>query len=449
MTVVPAHAKQAGMWPYHPDLLAVPVPRYTSFPTAAEFAEIEVQAYRHALERLAGDVSLYVHIPFCEKICFYCGCNTGAAGRRHRLESYLEALHREIETVSALLPPGTRVRRVSFGGGSPNAIAPTDFVRLVDALTIRFGLLDPIWSIELDPRTMSREWGTVIERVGIQRASLGVQTFAAHCQQRIGRVQSEDMILRTTDMLRDAGVTSLNFDLMYGLPGQERDDLLDSLQRTRVLGADRIALFGYAHVPHVIPRQRAIDDSELPGQAERFAMASLGFAYLVTHGYMPVGFDHFARAGGDPLARAAIEGTLHRNFQGFTDDDAPNLIGLGASAISAFPQLLVQNEKNSGRYRMRAGAGYLTADRGIQRTADDRLRGKVIEGLLCTGRAHVGPFLAREIRDALAPFIKRGLALLSGDQLEILADGLPYARTIAALFDPYRQHSPRRFSSAV
>lgn len=449
MTAGAVRAKQAGMWPYHPDLLAVPVPRYTSFPTAAEFAEIEVAAYRHALETLSGDVSLYVHIPFCEKICFYCGCNTGAAGRRHRLESYLDALHREIETVSALLPPGTRVRRVSFGGGSPNAIAPTDFVRLVDALTIRFGLSDPIWSIELDPRTMSSEWAMVIERVGIQRASLGVQTFASHCQRRIGRVQSEDMILRTTDMLRDAGVSSLNFDLMYGLPGQDRDDLLDSLQRTRVLGADRIALFGYAHVPHMIPRQRAIDDSDMPDQAERFAMASLGFAYLVTHGYMPVGFDHFAKAGGDPLARAAMDGAVHRNFQGFTDDDASNLIGLGASAISSFPHLLAQNQKNSGRYRMLAGAGHLTAERGIHRNAEDRMRGEVIEGLLCSGRAHIPQQFLPEICHALEPFLDRGLVLLSGDQLEIMADGLPYARTIAALFDPYRRHSPRRFSSAV
>lgn len=449
MTGDAGNRKQAHMWPYHPDLLATPVPRYTSFPTAAEFGEIKVDAYRHALETLSGDVSLYVHIPFCEKICFYCGCNTGAAGRRHRLESYLDALHREIVTVAALLPTGTRVRRVSFGGGSPNAIAATDFVRLVDALTIHFGLSDPIYSIELDPRSMSQEWAMVIERVGIERASLGVQTFAAHCQERIGRVQSENMILRTTDLLREAGVASLNYDLMYGLPGQTRDDLCDSLQRTRVLGADRIALFGYAHVPHVIPRQKAIDDNDLPGQADRFAMASLGFAYLVTHGYMPVGFDHFAKAGGDPLARVAIEGALHRNFQGFTDDDAPNLIGLGASAISAFPHLLAQNEKNIGRYRMRTGEGHLAAERGIRRTDDDRLRGQVIERLLCAGEARVQSLLSPDICVALEPFIERGLASLAGEHLSIAADGLPYARTIAAIFDPYRKNSPRRFSSAV
>lgn len=437
------------MWPYHPDLLATPVPRYTSFPTAAEFGEIGREDHRNALTEVEGDVSLYVHIPFCEKICFYCGCNTGAAGRRHRLESYLDALHREIETVSSALPAGIRVGRVAFGGGSPNAITPTDFVRLVDALTIRFGLVDPAYSIELDPRTMSREWAAVIASVGITRASLGVQTFAAHCQARIGRVQDEALIVATTDLLRKAGVTSLNFDLMYGLPGQSHDDLMDSLQRTRVLGADRIALFGYAHVPHIVPRQRAIDASDLPDQATRFAMASAGYAYLVTHGYTPVGFDHFARPGGDPLAAAALGGTLRRNFQGFTDDHAATLIGLGASAISSFPHLLVQNEKNSGRYRMKAGAGKLAGERGIRRSADDRLRGEIIEQLLCRGHAAVPRALLDAVRPALAPFVKRGLASIADHGVSIPPEGLPYARTIAALFDPYRQHSPRRFSSAV
>lgn len=437
------------MWPYHPDLLAVPVPRYTSFPTAADFGELEAGDYAGALEAVSGEVSLYVHLPFCEKICFYCGCNTAAVGRRHRLESYLDALHREIDTVSALLPANTRIGRVAFGGGSPNAIDPTDFVRLVDALTIRFGLTDPIYSIELDPRTMTEGWASVIKAVGIRRASLGVQTFAAHCQERIGRVQPEQLILQTTDWLREAGVGSLNFDLMYGLPGQTRADLLDSLQRTRVLGADRIALFGYAHVPHIVPRQKAIDAANLPDQSERFAMAELGFGYFVTHGYVPVGFDHFAKPGGDPLAHAALSGRLHRNFQGFTDDAAPNLIGLGASAISSFPHLLAQNEKNSGRYRMLAAAGKLAAGRGIRRSPDDQVRGNIIEALLCAGSALLPPALEQETREALRAFAARGLADVHDGHLTITADGLPYARSIAALFDPYRQHTPRRFSSAV
>ncbi|WJY19987.1 radical SAM protein [Alteriqipengyuania flavescens] len=437
------------MWTYYPDLLATPVPRYTSFPTAAEFGEMPSDDYRQALSNVSGAVSLYLHIPFCEKICYYCGCNTGAAGRRCRLESYLDALHRDIESVAALLPAGTEISRVSLGGGSPNAIAPTDFVRLVDALTIQFGLTDPAYSIELDPRTMTRDWAEALCLVGVDRASLGVQTFARHCQERIGRVQSEDMIVQTTDWLREAGVTSLNYDLMYGLPGQTRDDLHDSLSRTRVLGADRIALFGYAHVPHIVPRQRAIDATGLPDQAERFAMAAEGYAYLVTHGYTPVGFDHFAIPGKDAVASAALSGQLKRNFQGFTDDQAPNLIGLGASAISAFPHLIVQNEKNSGRYRMRASAGNLATERGVHRSADDRLRGEIIEALLCRGEANVAPRLLAEVQPHLERFVDRGLAAVCGGSLQICPDGLPYARTISSLFDPYRRQSSRRFSSAV
>ena len=437
------------MWPYHPDLLATPVPRYTSYPTAADFGSLLPDTYRRALETADGEISLYLHIPFCEKICFYCGCNTGRANRRHRLESYLAALHAEIATVAALLPEGARVRRIAFGGGSPNAISPAEFGSLIDALKRRFPLEDPEMSIELDPRTMSAEWAAAIGQAGITRASLGVQTFAAHCQEAIGRVQSEDTIVRTVDWLRDAGVSSLNFDLMYGLPGQTLHDLGDTLHRTRVLGADRVALFGYAHVPHIVPRQRAIDASDLPGQEQRFEMASFGYSYLVTRGYAPVGFDHFARPGSDPLARAAMSGTLRRNFQGFTDDQSQVLIGLGASAISSFEGLLAQNEKNSGRYRMLASQGLLTANRGIARSEADRRNGAIIEQLLCHGRAQLGACQLASHRHRLRPFIERELASLDGQWLTILSDGLPYARSIAAQFDTFRENSMGRFSTAV
>jgi oxygen-independent coproporphyrinogen-3 oxidase len=449
MTYGPRGRIEAPMWPYHPDLLATPVPRYTSFPTAAEFGLIDPAHYASALEQVEGDISLYVHIPFCEKICFYCGCNTGQAGRRQRLESYLDALHAEIALVAARLPQGVRVNRVAFGGGSPNAISPVDFVRLVDTLTVRFRLTDPVFSIELDPRTMSAEWAAVVGSVGIARASLGVQTFAKDCQRAIGREQDEDVIVRAVDWLRGGGVTSLNFDLMYGLPYQSRDDLLDTLQRTRVLGADRVALFGYAHVPHMIPRQRVIDASALPGPEERFAMAALGYEYFVTHGYAPVGFDHFARPGGDPLAAAALGGRLRRNFQGFTDDAAPNLVGLGSSAISSFPQLLAQNEKNSGRFRMMASQGRLATAAGFHRSQDDRERGRAIEDLLCQGATRLPGHVASAIACRLAPFIARGLASLADNHLTIAPEGLPYARTIAALIDPYRAVSGKRFSAAV
>ena len=437
------------MWPYYPELLETPVPRYTSYPTAADFDLLPACHYRSALERTEGEVSLYLHIPFCEQICFYCGCNTGKANRRQRLESYLHALHREIETVGALLPRGTHVRRVAFGGGSPNAIAPAEFLRLLDALAHHFELDDPIFSIELDPRTMSREWAQALCTAGVERASLGVQTFATHCQQAIGRLQPEDQIVQTVDRLRESGVASINFDLMYGLPGQTLADLEDSMHRTRVLDADRVALFGYAHVPHVVPRQRMIDASALPGRDARFEMAAAGFGYFLPHGYLPVGFDHFAKAGSDPLAAAVTSGRLRRNFQGFTDDPSDVLIGLGASAISSFAGLIAQNEKNSGRYRMKAGEGQLTVTRGIHRSADDRYRGSIIEKLLCEGRSRVGARMFAEVAPRLSPFIERRLVSIDREWLRIEPDGLPYARTIASFFDAYRSVSPRQFSSAV
>lgn len=437
------------MWPYHPDLLETPVPRYTSFPTAAEFGSaVGAGEADAALRKASGDISLYVHIPFCEQICWYCGCNTGRANKTQRLHSYLDALHREIAITGARLDGRVNVRRVAFGGGSPNAISPTDFVRLVDALTLHTALADPTWSIELDPRTLTREWGQVMGWVGVTHASMGVQTFAPDLQAAIGRIQPDALIVEATEMLRGAGVTSLNFDLMYGLPGQTLDHLEATLARTIELGADRIALFGYAHVPHMLPRQRRIDASALPGQTERFAMADYGYRRLTAAGYVAIGFDHFALPG-DPMARAAADGRVRRNFQGFTDDQATTLVGLGASAISCFPDLLVQNEKNAGRYRMLLSQDILPAAHGIVRSVEDQRRGKVIEALLCQGEAALDAELALEASARIAPFAARGLAVLEGSKLSILPDGRPYARTIAALFDPYRQDSLRRFSSAV
>ena len=437
------------MWPYHPDLLATPVPRYTSFPTAAEFGpDVGPDDLAEAISTATGDVSLYVHIPFCEKICWYCGCNTAAANRPQRLASYLDALHREVELVGAMLPAGARVRRVAFGGGSPNAISPVDFVRLFDALVLHMPLFDPLVSLELDPRSLGESWGAVIRGVGATHASLGVQTFAPHLQEAIGRIQPRDLIDSSVQWLREAGITSLNFDLMYGLPGQTMDDLAETLALASGYRANRIALFGYAHVPHMLPRQRRIDGTALPGQEARFRMAAAGHAQLTAAGYRAIGFDHFAQPG-DPLSRAADAGTLRRNFQGFTDDPAPVLVGLGASAISSFPTLLAQNEKNSGRYRMLLSQGRLATALGKRRSVEDRRRGSIIEELLCRGRAKVDQATADAVSERLRPYLEPGLAAFINGYLEIADKGLPYARSIAAAFDPYRQQSVRRFSSAI
>lgn len=436
------------MWPYYPELLEAPVPRYTSYPTAADFGSLPGTALTDAIKDVHGDVSLYLHIPFCEKICFYCGCNTAAAGRRQRVGSYLAALHAEIATVGALLPRDARIRRIAFGGGSPNAIYPSEFLDLVDALHDAFSADEAELSIELDPRTMTADWARAIGSAGVTRASMGVQTFAPHCQKAIGREQSDTMIWRSTDWLRNAGVTSLNFDLMYGLPHQTMPDLEDSLENTRLFGAERVALFGYAHVPHIVKRQTAIDAKALPGPRERFEMAEFGHRYLTSHGYQAIGFDHFALPN-DPMAIAAREGTLRRNFQGFTDDESPALIGMGASAISVFPALIAQNEKNSGRYRMLASQGLLTVSNGTERSQIDQMLGCVIEDLLCRGRARLSPCQLSQKGAKLQPFLDRGLAQLSGLDLSITEQGRPYSRVIASVFDRFRETTAGGFSLAV
>lgn len=438
-------------WTYYPDLLATPVPRYTSYPTAAEFNE---GVGREEMERALADIradepmSLYVHIPYCHEICWYCGCNTGAANRTQRLDSYLEALESEIDLVAAQLDGRGRVQRISFGGGSPNAIAPDRFASLLETLQWVFDAHEAPLSIELDPRSLSGPWFGTIAAAGIERASLGVQTLEPVVQRAIGRLQPLSLIRECVEELRRAGVRSLNFDLMYGLPHQGLEELERTLAATIKLRPDRIALFGYAHVPHLIPRQRQIDGSALPDSEQRFYQAELGHRLLTAAGYTPIGFDHYALPH-DSLAIASDGGQLKRNFQGFTDDRADVLVGLGASAVSQFPHLLVQNEKNAGRYKVRVSSGLLPAERGVRRTEGDRLRGRIIEGLLCNGKAQTGGLLDQDLLHKLKPFMERGLVTIEKGRLRLPDYGRPYARVIASMFDNYRQPAARRFSSAV
>ncbi|ODU24566.1 oxygen-independent coproporphyrinogen III oxidase [Sphingopyxis sp. SCN 67-31] len=428
------------MWSYHPDLLARPVPRYTSYPTAMEFAEdVGADDYAQALDAVepATPISLYVHIPFCESICWYCGCNTGAAGRKQRLDDYLTALRAEVAIVAKRLGGRGRIRRIAFGGGSPNAIAPVELVRLLDLLLIVFDAHRPDVSIELDPRGFSSEWALVLAAAHVTRVSLGVQTFAPHVQQAIGRIQPLSHIERVVAALRLRGIDAINFDLMFGLPGQELADLDATLDETIRLMPSRIALFGYAHLPDMIPRQRRIDAANLPDARLRFDQARLGYRRLKAAGYIPVGFDHFARAD-DPLAAAAREGRVNRNFQGFTEDDAPILIGFGASAISKFPNLIVQNEKKSGPYRDLVGEGRLAAVRGVHVDAREQRRAVHIRDLLCNGRAHLDAAEIPSAQDALSDFEQKGVIEWDGEALVIRDCGLLYARHVAACFDGTR-----------
>ena len=428
------------MWPYHPKLLAEPVPRYTSYPTAAEFdSGCGSDEYIQALSdmRSGTPLSLYVHIPYCHSICWYCGCNTGAAGKAQRLTAYLDALESEFALIGRLLSGRGKVRRIAFGGGSPNAITTVEFVRLLDRITTIFDAGIPEISVELDPRGFTSEWALAMAASNVGRVSLGVQTFAPHVQEAIGRLQPLADIEKSVSALRLRGIDSINFDLMYGLPKQSLQDLDETLTQAIELQPSRVSLFGYAHMPDMIPRQRRIDGDSLPGTDLRFKQSELGHQRLTEAGYVAIGFDHFALPT-DSLAIAAAEGRVHRNFQGFTDDPNDVLLGFGASAISSLPGLLVQNEKNVGRYRSMVSSDQVAAVRGVAIDEETRKRGAIISSLLCQGQVDAGASRMLAQVDILDIFEEKELICRRDGKLVITEAGRPYARHIASLFDQFR-----------
>lgn len=435
------------MWTYHPDLLARPVPRYTSYPTAAQFSpDVGARELEDRLDAVGADtpLSVYVHIPYCHDICWYCGCNTGAANRSQRLTAYVEALEMEMALVARRLGKRGRAVRIAFGGGSPNSLPLVDFVRLLQQLILCFDAGEAEISVELDPRRLDAQWIATLAASGVSRVNLGVQTFSPQVQSLIGRIQPVDMVEHAVDQLRRAGI-AVGFDLMYGLPAQRMEDLVATIEASIAMAPARVALFGYAHMPSLLPRQRRIDAALLPDLATRFDMAAQGHAMLTGAGYQAVGFDHFALPR-DSIAQASREGRVRRNFQGFTDDPAEILIGLGASAISQFPDLIVQNEKSAGPWRQIVERGELSAVRGVLRTEDDRRRGRIIEDLLCRGEADVS---VMSDASEFSSFIRRGLAHMEGSRIVIAREALPYARSIAACFDAYLSQTENRFSRAV
>ena len=448
-----------AMHVYIPEFAKLNAPRYTSYPTAAEFgSSVGAEQQFEALSQIsvAEPISIYVHVPYCHQICWYCGCNTGAVGRVERLTQYIDALEAEMALVAPLVQ-GQAIS-VHFGGGSPNALGPALFAQVVHSLRAAFDISNSAeWAVELDPRDLDAAMADIIGTAGFHRASLGAQTFSHHIQAKINRVQPFQLVANGAAMLKRAGVKHLNLDLMYGLPGQTLDDIAATISSALTLQPDRVAMFGYAHVPHMLPRQRVIEADTLPSAEQRFWQSALAHDLLIEAGYEAIGFDHFARPE-DSLTRAARSGGLQRNFQGFTDDPAHVLIGLGSSAISQFGNVLVQNEKHVGQYRMRVTNGRLAGARGVLVTPADRLRGELIERLLCDGSidlAEVSRQHDRPLREVL-PCLERLRAmeqhrLVKLDQwrVTLLPEGRPYARIAAAAFDSYRGGGQNRFSRAV
>lgn len=431
-------------------------PRYTSYPTAPHFhAGVDGAMQKVWLESLpeATDLSLYVHIPFCDRLCWFCACHTKQTHRYAPVEAYLSVLKEEIRVAGGLVRDRAKVRALHLGGGSPTMLRPVDMIALTAAIRTAFDVApDVSISVEIDPNDMDEDRLDGLAAIGMTRASLGIQDFDPIVQKAINREQSFETTARVIEGLRSRGVGSVNLDLLYGLPHQTRDSLESTLQKSLSLAPDRIALFGYAHVPWFKKHQTMIDEKTLPGAAERLEQADHARGLIIGAGYDPIGIDHFSRPS-DGLSLAAREHRLRRNFQGYTDDGCEVLLGLGPSSVSQMPQGYFQNTPATGDYMRRIRQTGLAAVRGVELTDDDHMRRWIIERLMCDFSVSADELAARfgtHARPVLeAAGTIDGLCEWQDGRLTILPAGRALTRSIAARFDTYLANGKARHSATV
>ena len=447
-----------------PELLAKyagPVPRYTSYPTAPHFGpDVDADLCRQWLAAVDPDevLSLYIHVPFCQKLCWFCGCNTTIANHYQPVADYLDLLTREIEMVASIFETPRPASHIHFGGGSPTIVEPEHFRSLMDLLRRHFTIAeDAEIAIEIDPRTVTEQSIAALAAAGTTRASLGIQDFDPAVQRAVNRLQPYEFASTVVDQLRSAGIERINIDLMYGLPYQTADGLAGTVERALSLAPDRVAVFGYAHVPWMKPHQRLIDESKLPDARERWQQSETVAAELTQAGYVAVGLDHFARSD-DPMAKALKAGKLRRNFQGYGTDTASSLVGFGASAISTLPQGYTQNEPHLRDYLEAIDRLRLATRRGLALDDDDRLRGEIIERLMCDLTVDLDDACKRRGREvehfddalaSLAAMRDDGLVEIDRHRIAVTETGRPLVRRVCAAFDSYLVESEARHSSAV
>jgi len=438
------------------------VPRYTSYPTAADFtgAVGEGDAAAWAANVAPGaPLSVYLHIPFCETLCWYCGCATSVPNGYRRVGDYAGRLRSEIDLWARALGPHGGIGHLHFGGGSPNALQADDFAALIEALRGRIGIRPGAEiAVELDPRTMHDGQVEAFAAAGVTRASLGVQTLAPAVQAAVNRIQPPDLVAALVADLKRAGVAAINMDLMYGLPHQTTQDVVAAAQFAAEQGAARISVFGYAHLPWFAKHQKAIDEAALPDLTERLEQAGAAAVTLAAAGYVAIGLDHYARAD-DALAAAFREGRLRRNFQGYTDDPCETLIGMGATSISQFREGFVQNLKDRKAWTETVAAGRLPVERGVALTAGDRLRARAIERLMCALSVDVDDVCremgapAGSLNDALdraRALQPSGLCTVSGARVTVPETARLFLRTAAQCFDARTPPTPlQRHAKAV
>jgi oxygen-independent coproporphyrinogen III oxidase len=440
---------------------AIPGPRYTSYPPATQFHEdlASVDLERAVAEDNApgaGPLSLYFHLPFCESRCWFCGCTTIITRRHDWADAYLNDLAAEVKLVAAQLDPSRPVAQLHLGGGTPTFFPPAALRSLGDLLRRHFHFApEAELSVEIDPRRVSEDHVAALRELGMNRASLGIQDTDAAVQQAIHRIQPQALNRQTVQWLRAAGVTSINLDLIYGLPLQTVATIARTVEDALELSPDRLSIFGYAHVPWIKPAQRIFEQrQQLPGPAERLEMFGVLRDRLLRAGYVDIGLDHFARPT-DELARARKSGGLHRNFQGYTTCAGASLYGFGISAISQTRETYRQNHKSLATYRAALAEGRLPVERAYRMTAEDQRRRRLIMGIMCDRRLDFGA-LSQELGcdvasryaaelGALATLEADGLVRCDSQGLEVLPAGEPLLRVIAMKFDetlnPARRHS--------
>lgn len=442
------------------DLFSARVPRYTSYPTAPHFhAGISEQTLRTWLSDLPPGMplSLYLHIPFCDTLCWFCGCHTTIVNRYLPVQQYLNNLFTEIANMGPLLK-GHPVTHLHWGGGSPTMLAPDDVRRLKATLAEHFAFAETAeFAVEIDPRGLKDEMVAALADAGLTRASIGVQDFDDTVQKAINRIQPFDETRAVVESLRAAGIRGLNIDLIYGLPHQTKENVARTIELSLSLSPQRFAVFGYAHVPHFKKHMQLIKEEALPNAEERLEQFELAHALLSAAGYVAIGLDHFA-VPEDSLAVAQRGGTLARNFQGYTSDDAPALIGLGASSISSLPQGYVQNKPEVPEWRKDIEAGRPPVARGIALSADDRMRRAIIERLMCdlaVDLDKIGAAYGKSSADftreyeALQPLIAQGFVVAEAGRLRVPAQARAAVRLVASVFDAYLANSKAVHAVAV
>lgn len=435
-----------------------PGPRYTSYPPIPHWTDrFGEPDYREALSELAAGpdpVALYVHLPFCVSRCWYCGCNATVTPHHSVQRAYVDRLERELAIVGGALGARRPARQMHWGGGTPNYLPQPQIERLIGLIERHFDLLPGAErSIEMDPRVASAAQLEFLRRAGFQRVSFGVQDLDATVQEAMGRLQPESILRELYAAARGLGYDSINFDLVYGLPRQTVETFRRTLDTVIELGPDRIACFGYAHVPWARPNQRRIDASALPGRDQRFTLFRLAVDTLTAAGYRWIGLDHFARPE-DELSVALEEGRLRRNFMGYLPDPAPHLLAFGTSGIGDVAGRFVQNDPALGHYQREIDAGRLPIVKGHVLTADDRARRAAIERLMCTLEL---PYeLLRPLAAAadplqpLRPFADEGFLTFHADRVRVTPLGRYFVRNLCMALDAYAlPEGTRKFSRTV